>query len=94
VINEADHGSTVLLLVESGIGISILPGSLRHLVRAGAPVVFCRLQPDSAPIEFRMSLRRRVPLSPTVETFREVVQSQLEAIHALMEARPSEGKQY
>ena len=93
VVNEADHASSVLLLVESGIGISIIPGGLRHLIRAGEPVVFCRLQPDSAPTEFRMIWRRSVPLSPTVEAFREVVQSQLEAIHALMEARPSEEKQ-
>jgi len=93
VVNVADHASSVLLLVESGIGVSILPGSLHHLIRAGEPVVFCRLQPDSAPIEFRMSWRRSVPSSPTVEAFREVVQSQLEAIHKLMEARPSEEKQ-
>jgi DNA-binding transcriptional LysR family regulator len=92
VVNEADHGSTVLLLVESGIGVSIVPGSLRHLVRAGAPVLFCRLRPASA-VEFRMIWRRSTPSLPTVEAFRQVVQSQLEAIHALMEAKPSEEKQ-
>jgi DNA-binding transcriptional LysR family regulator len=31
---------TVLLLVESGIGVSILSGSVRHLLRAGGLVVF------------------------------------------------------
>jgi hypothetical protein len=69
-----------------------VPGSLRHLVRAGAPVLFCRLRPASA-VEFRMIWRRSAPSLPTVEAFRQVVQSQLEAIHALMEAKPSEEMQ-
>jgi DNA-binding transcriptional LysR family regulator len=93
VVNEAGLASTMLLLVESGIGVSLFPGSVRHLVRAGGLVVFCRLQPASAPIELRMSWRRAAPSSPTVEAFREVVQSQREAIRAVMEARPSEKKQ-
>ena len=93
VESDADHVSTVLLLVESGIGVSIVSGSVRHLLRAGGLVVFCRLQPASAPVELRMSWRRAAPSSPTVEAFREVVQSQREAIRAVMEARPSEKKQ-
>jgi DNA-binding transcriptional LysR family regulator len=72
--------STALLLVESGIGVSIVSGSVRHLLRAGGLVVFCRLQPASAPLELRMSWRRAAPSSPTVEAFREVVQRQREAI--------------
>ena len=88
VVNEAGLASAVLLLVESSIGVSIVPGCLRHLVRAGGLVVFCRLQPASAPIELRMSWRRAAPSLPTVEAFREVVQSQLEAIRAVMGARP------
>jgi DNA-binding transcriptional LysR family regulator len=92
VVNEAGLMSTVLLLVESGIGVSIVSGSVRHLLRAGGLVVFCRLQPASAPIELRMSWRRAAPSSPTVEAFREVVQSQREAIRTLMEAKPSEKK--
>jgi DNA-binding transcriptional LysR family regulator len=92
VVNEAGLMSTVLLLVESGIGVSIVSGSVRHLLRAGGLVVFCRLQPASAPIELRMSWRRAAPSSPTVEAFREVVQSQREAIRTVMEAKPSEKK--
>jgi DNA-binding transcriptional LysR family regulator len=87
VVSEADHVSTVLLLVESGIGVSILSGSVRHLLRAGGQVVFCRFQPASVPLELRMSWRRAAPSSPTVEAFREVVQSQQAAIRAVMEAR-------
>jgi DNA-binding transcriptional LysR family regulator len=93
VVNEPDRISTVLLLVESGIGVSIVAGSVRHLVRAGGALLFCRLQPDSAPIELRLNWRRGAPSSPTVEAFRELVQSEREAIRALMEARPSEKKQ-
>jgi DNA-binding transcriptional LysR family regulator len=92
VVNEPDIMSTALLLVESGIGVSIVPGSVRHLLRAGGLVVFCRLQPASAPLELRMSWRRAAPSSPTVEAFREVVQSQREPIRAVMEARPAEKK--
>jgi hypothetical protein len=77
-------------LVESGIGVSIVSGSGRHLLRRGGLVVFCRLQPASAPVELRMSWRRAAPSSPTVEAFRELVQSQREAIRAVMEARPVE----
>jgi len=93
VVNEPDRTSTVLLLVESGIGVSILPGYSSHLVRAGGLVLFCRLQPASAPIELGLSWRRAAPSSPTVEAFRELVQSQRETIRAVMGARPSEKKQ-
>jgi DNA-binding transcriptional LysR family regulator len=93
VVNEPDRMSTVLLLVESGIGVSIVAGSVRHLVRADGRLLFCRLQPDSAPIELRLNWRRSAPSAPTVEAFRELAQSQREAIRALMEARPSEKKQ-
>jgi hypothetical protein len=47
------------------------------------PVGWRRLQPASAPMELRMSWRRAAPSSPTVEAFREVVQSQREAIRAV-----------
>jgi DNA-binding transcriptional LysR family regulator len=47
VVNEPDRMSTVLLFVESGIGVSIVAGSVRHLVRAGGRLLFCRLQPAS-----------------------------------------------
>jgi hypothetical protein len=50
VVSEAGVTSTVLLLVESGIGVSIVSGCVRHLLRAGGLVVFCRLQPASAPL--------------------------------------------
>jgi DNA-binding transcriptional LysR family regulator len=93
VVNEPDRTSTVLLLVESGIGVSIVAGCVRHLVRAGGLVVFCRLQPASAPVELRLSWRRGAPSSPTVEAFRDLLQSQLETIRAVLEARPSEKKQ-
>jgi len=87
VVNEPDRTSTVLLLVESGIGVSIVAGCVRHLVRAGGPVVFYPFQPASAPVELRLTWRRGMPSSPTVEAFRELVQSRLEAIRTLMEAR-------
>ena len=45
VVNEPDRISTVLLLVESGIGASIVAGSVRHLIRAAGTVLLCRLQP-------------------------------------------------
>jgi DNA-binding transcriptional LysR family regulator len=93
VVNEPDRISTVLLLVESGIGVSIVGGSVRHLVRAGCPLLFCRLQPVSAPIELRLNWQRAAPSSPTLEAFRELVRSQREAIRGLMEARPSEKKE-
>jgi DNA-binding transcriptional LysR family regulator len=93
VVNEAGLASTMLLLVESGVGVSLFPGSGRHLVRAGGLVVFCRLRPASASTELRMTWRRAAPSSPTVEAFREVMQTQREAIRALMEERPSEKKQ-
>jgi DNA-binding transcriptional LysR family regulator len=93
VVNEPDRISTVLLLVESGIGVSIVAGSVRHLVRAGGTLLFCRLQPVSPPIELRLNWQRGVPSSPTVDAFRELVQSQRKAIRALMEARPSEKKE-
>src|SRR5258705_1052703 len=93
VVNEPDRTSTVLLLVESGIGVSIVAGCVRHLVRAGGLVVFCRLQPASAPFELRFSCRQGKPSSPTVEAFRKLVQRQREAIRALMEPRPAARKQ-
>jgi DNA-binding transcriptional LysR family regulator len=93
VVNEPDRTSTVLLLVESGIGVSIIAGCVRHLVRAGGPVVFYPLQPPSAPVELRLIWRRGKPSSPTVEAFRELVQSRLEAIRTLMEARRLERRQ-
>ena len=93
VVNEPDLTSTVLLLVESGIGVSLVAGCVRHLVRAGGLVVFCRLQPASAPVELRLSWRRGKPSSPTVEAFRYLVQSQREAVRALMEPPPSARKQ-
>jgi len=93
VVNEPDRTSTVLLLVESGIGVSIVAGCVRHLVRAGGPVVFYPFQPASAPVELRLTWRRGMPSSPTVEAFRELVQSRLEAIRALMEARRLERRQ-
>jgi DNA-binding transcriptional LysR family regulator len=93
VVNEPDSMHMVLLLVESGIGVSIVPGWVCHLVRPGGLVLFCRLQPASAPVELRLSWRRRAPSSPTVEAFRELVQSRREAIRAVMEARPSEKKE-
>jgi DNA-binding transcriptional LysR family regulator len=93
VVNEPDRTSTVLLLVESGIGVSIVAGCVRHLVRASGPVVFCPLQPPSAPVELRLTWRRGVPSSPTVEAFRKLVQSRLEAIRTLMEARRLERRQ-
>ena len=93
VVNEPDRTSTVLLLVESGIGVSIVAGCVRHLVRAGGPVVFYPLQPPSAPVELRLTWRRGVPSSPTVEAFRGLVQSRLEAIRTLMEARRLERRQ-
>jgi DNA-binding transcriptional LysR family regulator len=92
VVSEPELMSTVLLLVESGIGVSIVSGSVRHLLRAGGLVVFCRLQPASSPVELRMNWRRSPPSSPTVEAFRKVVQSQRETIRAVMEARPAEKK--
>ena len=64
-----------------------------HLVRPGGLVLFCRLQPASAPVELRLSWRRGAPSSPTVEAFRELVQSRREAIREVMEARPSEKKE-
>ena len=93
VVNEPDRTSTVLLLVESGIGVSIVCSCVRHSVRAGGPVVFYPLQPASAPVELRLTWQRGVPSSPTVEAFRELVQSRLEAIRALMEVRPSQRRQ-
>jgi DNA-binding transcriptional LysR family regulator len=93
VVNEPDRISTVLLLVESGIGVSIVAGSVRHLVRAGCNLLFCRLRPVSAPIELRLNWRRAAPSSPTAEAFRELVQSRREAIRALTEARPSGKKE-
>jgi DNA-binding transcriptional LysR family regulator len=92
VVNEPDRMSSVLLLVESGIGVSIVAGSVRHLVRAGGHLLFCRLQPASVPIELRLNWRRGAPSSPTVGAFRELVQNQREAIRSLMETRPSEKK--
>jgi DNA-binding transcriptional LysR family regulator len=93
VVNEPDSMHAVLLLVESGIGVSIVPGWVWHLVRPGGLVLFCRLQPASAPVELRLSWRRGAPSSPSVEAFRELVQSRREAIRAVMEARPSEKKE-
>jgi DNA-binding transcriptional LysR family regulator len=93
IVNEPDRTSTVLLLVESGIGVSIVAGCVRHLVRVGGLVVFCRLQPASAPVELRLIWRRGAPSSPTVVAFRELVRSRREAIATLMEARLSERRQ-
>ena len=93
VVNEPDSMHMVLLLVESGIGVSIVPGRVSHMVRPGGLVLFYQLQPASAPFELRLSWRRGAPSSPTVEAFRELVQSRREAIRAVMEARPSEKKE-
>jgi DNA-binding transcriptional LysR family regulator len=91
VVNEADRMSSVLLLVESGIGVSIAAGSVRHLVRAGGHLIFCRLRPASVPIKLLLNWRRAAPSSPTVEAFRELVLSQRETIRALMETNAVAG---
>ena len=90
VVSEPGSMHMVTLLVESGIGVSIVPGWVWHFVRPGGLVLFCRLQPASAPVELQLSWRRAAPSSPTVEAFRELVQSRREAIRAVMEAGPSE----
>jgi DNA-binding transcriptional LysR family regulator len=73
--------------------------SLARNLAAGGTITVKRLSGEKfvllqrrEAIELRLNWRR-APSSPTVEAFRELVQSEREAIRTLMEPRPSEKKQ-
>jgi DNA-binding transcriptional LysR family regulator len=86
VINEPDFMATVLTLVESGLGVSLVPGNVKNICR---PQVAIRpISPPSARIPLCLVWRKSVA-NPALEAFIEIVRSKKAAIQALMGSRDS-----
>lgn len=82
IVNEASIMDTVLTLVESGLGVSLVPACVRHLRRQDC--VLRPVRPKSPRIEIRMIWRRDSP-SPSLAALREVVLSRRADIQAQMQ---------
>jgi len=76
VTHEAEHLQTILSLIAGGVGVSLLPASVRHLKRPG--VVCCPLRPPVPHVEMKMAYRRDNDsdvLRVFLETAREVARA-------------------
>ena len=82
IVNEASIMDTVLTLVESGLGVSLVPGCVRHLRRQDC--VLRTVRPASPRIEIRMIWRRDAD-SPALIALREVVLAHRHDIRAQMQ---------
>jgi len=72
VIQETGEMQTAVSLVSAGIGISLVPGAVRHLRRMG--VAYVPLAEPTPPIELTVS-HRRGETSPVVPRFLEIVRT-------------------
>jgi DNA-binding transcriptional LysR family regulator len=67
---ETDEVQSILGFVAAGLGVALLPASVRHLQRSG--VVYRQLQPPIEELELAIAWRRE-NLSPTIPVFLEIV---------------------
>lgn len=70
VIQETNEMQIMLGFIAAGLGIALLPASVKHFQRPG--VVYRSLQPSSPNVELAMAWRRD-DSSPVLQTFLEVV---------------------
>ena len=80
-VNEPDFMATVFTLVESELGISLVPRCVRGFNR---PVAICAITPKSARIPLCVSWRKSVE-NPVVSGFLEVLRTAIPAIRKQME---------
>src|SRR5438477_9878668 len=83
IVNEPGFMATVMTLVESGLGVSLIPYCVRTLNRPH--VVIRAITPKSADIPLCVAWRRSVQ-NPTVPAFLEVLRAAASSIRRQMEA--------
>lgn len=89
IITECPLMQTVLVMVASGMGASIVPGCVRHLGIQG--VQFLDFTPKSAPVDLVMVWPKTLA-QPTVKEFESLVSSRLPSIQTLMAKSPTAGQ--
>jgi DNA-binding transcriptional LysR family regulator len=75
-VQEVREMQTVIALVRAGVGISLVPGSVRALTREG--VVYRELAADGPTVELAMAWRAE-DRSPVLAAFKEVTREQVTA---------------
>lgn len=83
ITTECPLMQTVLVMVASGMGASIVPGCVRHLGIQG--VHFLNFTPKSASVDLVMIYPKTLP-QPTVKEFETLVTARLAPIRTLMSA--------
>jgi DNA-binding transcriptional LysR family regulator len=83
VINEPNFMATVMTLVESGLGVSLIPRCVRSLNRTH--VAIRPITPKSAPIPLCACWRKSAN-DPTLAAFMDIVRKAVPQIRAQMEA--------
>src|SRR5215471_19856642 len=82
IVNEPDFMATLMTLVESGLGISLVPRCVRTLNRPG--VVIRRILPKSARIPLCIVWRKSAQ-NPVLTAFLEILRTAIPAIRNQME---------
>jgi DNA-binding transcriptional LysR family regulator len=82
IVNEPNFMATVMTLVESGLGVSIVPRCVRTLNRPH--VLIRRISPKSAPIPL-CAVWRKSDKNPALEAFLDVLQAAIPQIRGQME---------
>jgi DNA-binding transcriptional LysR family regulator len=82
IINEPNFMATAMTLVESGLGVSIIPRCVRSLNRP--QVVIRQIAPKSARIPLCVAWRKSAQ-NPTLEAFLEILRAAMPAIRDQME---------
>lgn len=82
IINEPNFMATVMTLVESGLGVSLIPRCVRTLNRAH--VAIRPISPKSAPIPLCVAWRKS-GINPIIEAFLDNLRAALTQIRAQME---------
>ena len=85
-VQEVREMQTVIALVRAGVGISLVPESVRALVREG--VVYRELPPGGPTVELAMAWRSE-DRSPVLEAFKEVARERV--AEAVAARRPPPG---
>jgi DNA-binding transcriptional LysR family regulator len=82
IVNEPNFMATVMTLVESGLGVSLIPRCVRSLNRPN--VVIRPITPKSAPIPLCAAWRKSTD-NPALSAFLDIVNVSLPQIRAQME---------
>lgn len=83
IVNEPNFMATVMTLVESGLGISLIPRCVRSLNRAH--VAIRPITPKSAPIPLCIAWRKSI-LNPVLAAFLDLLRATKPQIRNLMES--------